>query len=63
MYPDIKKQRLDLITKQDLVESEQFTVSPLIFRGLKRPIQIKIEQWLQWSKPESVDPTGWWGYG
>ena len=43
LSPD-KSMHLDLITKQDLVESEQFTVSLLIFRGSKGPIQVKTEQ-------------------
>ena len=43
LSPD-KSMHLDLITKQDLVESEQFTVSLLIFRGSKCPIQVKTEQ-------------------
>ena len=36
LSPD-KSMNLDVITKQDLAESEQFTVSLLIFRGVKVP--------------------------
>ena len=43
LSPD-KSMHLDLITKQDLVECEQFTVSLLIFRGSKCPIHVKTEQ-------------------
>ena len=43
MYLDFKKVEIRS-NYEDLVESEQFTVSPLIFRGLKRQIQVKTEQ-------------------